>query len=365
MISLRLWCRLCNGRVLERLALASTPIANNYAEKPDEDAKRYPVQLAQCTSCGHVQLHHVIPNLFEHYKYSTPRSATGYLKTTAEILKERYPKAKNVLEIGSNNGTYLFVLRAEGFDATGIDPAATGPGNIKGYFTKEWAQGHGKQYDLILANNVFSHIDNLRDVFQGVELLLAKDGALIFEVQYFRALVENAAFDMIYHEHMSYHTIGPMAKFLRSLGLVMTRQEFIETHGGSIRITAQHNGIEDNSYYEPAIDWYDFSMGIQKARERISDAVTSQIEKVVLLGAAAKVTTLIHNCGIADSILFACDDAPEKQGLYIPGTNIQIRPTSELGSHIAFLGAWNYFAEWKRRFPNNVFINPYEETIGA
>lgn len=360
MISKRLWCRLCGGRVEERFTLTPTPIANNYSKTPDTEAKRYPLDLAQCSSCGHVQLSHVVEDLFHEYKYTTPRTVTASLESVAKILKERFPQAKAVLEIGSNNGTYLKVLRDHGFNATGIDPAATGPGNIKDYFTKEWARTHGKQYDLILANNVFAHIDNLRDVFQGVEHLLT--GALVFEVQYFPSLVDAAAFDMCYHEHMSYHTIGPMAKFLKTLGLVMTKHEFIPAHGGSVRITAEKCGVEA-LYYEPQIDWYEFGRDVEQMRDRIAKSVRGR--KVVLLGAAAKVTTLIHHCGIAGNILFACDDGPEKQGLYIPGTDIEIRPTSELGKHPALLGAWNFAEVWRKRFPNNEFINPYEVTVGA
>jgi SAM-dependent methyltransferase len=349
-------CRLCDRAVKPVFALTPTPIANAYAAAPDADAVRYPLELTQCTACGHVQTRHVIKGLFEDYKYVTPQTVANYLTPFVQELRLRYPAARNVLEIGSNNGTYLKVLREAGFEATGIDPAATGEGNIKDYFTKDWAQQHNVRYDLIVANNVLAHIDDLQDVFRGITTLLAEDGALVFEVQSFADLVSAGAYDMIYAEHMSYHTPRPLAKFLRRMGLVMTRLDHIPMHGGSLRVTAKRTGRE-YLYYEAPIDWAAFTDKVGEMRRRVRAHVEGR--KLVLLGAAAKVTTMIHHCAIADSIMFACDDTPQKQWRYIPGTNIQIRPTSELGNHAALLGAWNFEREFRQQYPNNELINPY------
>jgi len=357
MIRERTTCRLCDGPVRPVFALPPTPIANAYATEPDEGAARYPLELCQCWRCSHVQIRHVISGLFADYKYTTPQTVATYLTPFVKELRRRYPHARNVLEIGSNNGVYLNVLRAHGFEATGIDPAATGEGNIRDYFTSEWAAGHWKLYDLIVANNVFAHIDDLQDTFKGINELLAEGGKLVFEVQSFTELVAAGAYDMIYHEHMSYHTVGPLSKFLQRMGLVMTRHEIIPTHGGSLRITAERKGLQV-IYYEPPIDWSIFARRVQEMRERTRALVEGR--KVVLLGAAAKVTTMIHHCGIENNISCACDDTPQKIGRYIPGTGIQIRPTEELGDHAALVGAWNYLAEFRRQFQTNELLSPYE-----
>jgi hypothetical protein len=356
MIHERTTCRLCDGPVRPVFALTPTPIANNYADKPDAGAACYPLELCQCWRCSHVQIRHVIDGLFQDYKYTTPQTVATYLTPFVKELRARYPQARNVLEIGSNNGVYLEVLRTHGFEATGIDPAATGDGNICEYFTSDWARTHNIRYDLIVANNVFAHIDDLRDMFEGINLLLAEGGKLVFEVQSFTALVEAGAYDMIYHEHMSYHTVGPLSRFLHRMGLVMTRHEVIQTHGGSLRITAERKGLQV-IYYEPPIDWSNFAERVKDMRARTRALVKGR--KVVLLGAAAKVTTMLHHCGIENNISCACDDTPQKIGRYIPGTGIQIRPTEELGDHAALLGAWNFEREWRAKFPNNELLNPY------
>ena len=356
----RILCRLCGARMSKVFALAPTPIANEYAAKPDHGSAKYPLELSQCSRCGHVQQRLTFDNLFADYKYATPATVARYLAPTAVALKERYPRASRVLEIGSNNGTYLKVLREAGFQAAGIDPAATGDDNLEAYFTLDWAQQHNVRYDLILANNVFAHIDDLYNTFRGALVVLARGGAIIFEVQYFPALVAAGTFDMIYHEHMSYHTVYPLARFARRLGMAMSHWEYIPQHGGSIRVTFTRNGDGvEMPFHERTINWSIFTERVNAVKKRVREMLEGR--KVVLLGAAAKVTTMIHHCGIEDNILYACDDTPEKQGRYIPGTNIQIRPTSELGDNPALLGAWNFAKEFREMFPKNELLNPYPE----
>ena len=48
-------------------------------------------------------------------------------------------------------------------------------------------------------------------------------------------------------------------------------------------------------------------------------------------GAAAKGNTLLNFAGVrADLLPFVCDAAPSKQGRYLPGSHIPIRPPSAL-----------------------------------
>lgn len=358
MMRYRPTCRLCDGAVRKVFSLAPTPIANDYRSKPDAGAERYPLELAQCLVCEHVQLSHVVTGLFEDYKYVTPSAVKSHLIPRAQRLRNDFPRAEKLLEIGSNNGRNLACMEAQGFDVWGIDPAATGDNNERGYFSSQWAFAKNETYDLIVAHNVLAHIDDLQDVFRGIDILLAPDGALVFEVQYLADLVASASFDMIYHEHLDYHTLTPLPNFLKRYGLVITQIEHIRTHGGSMRVVCERPGLS-LAVWDAPIDWRRFTEKVSAIKQRVRDRLSGR--KVVALGAAAKATTLIHQCGISENIVFAADDTPQKQGRYIPGTDIQIRPTSEVADMPCLLTAWNYEREFRRKFPHNEFINPFAE----
>lgn len=349
-------CRLCGGKVRKVFELYPTPIANNYKSEPDTAAEKYPLELMQCADCDHVQQHYVITGLFNDYKYQTPQTVATYLEPVAKRLRQQHPEAKRVLEIGCNNGVFMDVLMKEGFWVIGVDPAAEHINGIRECFTEAFSKNLMVKFDLVVANNVFAHIDDLADVFRGINNVLTLDGALVFEVQYLPDLIRNGEFDMIYHEHLDYHHLKPLAKFLTRMGFALTEWEHIPTHGGSMRITAKRHGREAILPKED-INWNRLKSLVDVARERIEN-VADKYETLVAFGAAAKATTLIHNLGIADKIAYCVDDTPKKQFKYIPGTNIQILPVSELRGQPVLMTAWNYEKEIRQRI-NNTLIHPF------
>lgn len=361
----RLTCRLCGGIVKPVFALSPTPIANAFPGTPDRDAERYRLELAQCRDCTHVQVRDVIPDavLYADYRYETPSALAAGLVASAHRLRAAYPNARRVLEIGSNNGLFLDALRGAGFDAFGVDPAASKSDYaIRAAFSNKLAWMLG-EFDLVLANNAFAHIDDLNDVFLGVKKVLADKGALIFEVQYLPALITTGAFDMIYHEHRDYHTVAPLKPFLRRFGLVMTGSELIGAHGGSLRVTASRTGEEFSMPEDARIDWSSFAERINAAKASLREQMGD--DRIIAFGATAKACTLIHHYGLQDRIEYCVDSTPAKQGRYIAGTNIKIFPVETLyqskSARRILLTAWNHAAIIKKQHPDLDYIEPFKE----
>lgn len=365
MLRERLTCRLCGAAVKPVFALTPTPIANAFPAKPDAGAERYRLELAQCGACSHVQVRDVVPDavLYADYRYETPQALAGALAGRARALRAEYPQAQRVLEIGSNNGLFLEALREAGFEAFGVDPSAAPMEHaIRAPFTQELAATLGA-FDLVLANNVLAHVDDLDDMFRAIERVLAWNGALVFEVQYLPALLDAGAFDMIYHEHRDYHTIAPLKPFLRRHGLRMTSANMIPAHGGSVRITADRGTLELWGPTEYAADWGAFAARVNAAKASVREQIGT--DTVIAFGATAKACTLIHHFGLADNIAYCVDSTPAKQGRYIAGTNIKIYPTDTLPQHADYkrilLTAWNHAEIIKKQHPTFDYIEPFKE----
>lgn len=364
-------CRMCGGGLHREFSLRPTPIANAFAAEPDAKAQKFPLELAQCTACHHVQLFHSIPDavLWSNYLYSPPPEASAHHDDLALVLRASYPSARSVLEIGANNGSLLRAMRRSGLTAYGIDPVATGDGNAVGSFSEAWAKEYESKFDLIVSCNTFAHIADLRDLFRGIERLLAPDGAVVFEVQYLPNLMARGAFDMIYHEHRDYHTIKPWHPFLSDFGLMLDRVDHIDTHGGSIRMHCtrekQAAGWAPEMDGAP-MDWNGFYGRVEAERVRLNDAIEDarMYDTVRVYGAPAKACTLIHHFELADRLSYCIDSTPAKQGRYIPGTGIKIFPPSVLGqsksSKVFLLSAWNFADVIRRKHPDLEFIVPFE-----
>jgi len=398
--TLRTTCRLCNGIELnEILRLPATPLANEFLGKSEKGIEQdfFPLYIVVCGTCGHIQLPVVVDpkRLFCDYPYvsGTNKGFVNHFKSYAEQTVKDYNVKEGdlVVEIGSNDGTALKFYRDMGMQIIGIDPAkrlaqiATNNGipTIATFFDENSVNRITTENGyaaVVLANNVFAHIDDLKSVALNVrKILCRKKGVFRFEVQYAAILIKNCLFDMIYHEHLSYHTLKPLIRFFKELDMSVIDAELVETHGGSIRVTVSFDSNKDPSAKaqklirdeERIINKTLYSSLPDRIKRKKDELkrILSRFHKLIGFGAPAKLTTLCYTLGLdSDLIEFIVDDNPLKQGLVTPGTGIPILSTSELNKGIdkgtgLLLFAWNFADHAISRFPEfrGSFVIPMPE----
>lgn len=397
----RTTCRLCGrAKLTQVFKLPATPLANDFVQAPI-DQPPIPLIVMQCGACGHAQLKHVVDprRLFHNYKYASGTSAVfrAHFAEYAEtvIKQQNLQPGDFVLEIGSNDGTLLKEFQNRGMRVLGVEPAQNLADlamdekipTINAFFEQSIVDriesGNGRA-KVIVANNVFAHIDELVSTFRACREMLSPEGALIFEVQYVGALLEKGLFDMVYHEHLDYHALAPLVAYFKSTRLGITHVEKVNTHGGSLRVTAsktmptEHESVRDLLREEQVLrinephGWEaltrDVSIATSRLTSTLSDAFTADPDATVVgFGAPAKATTLLYALGLKRTdIDYIVDDSPLKQGLFTPGMHIPVyapdRLLAEPPSHIIVL-AWNFaesiIEKWQPILPKTKFIVPF------
>lgn len=382
-------CRLCGGAMEKALELPPTPPANEFVDAAFVESgaaqETFPLFLASCVRCGHVQLPVVVPpeRLFRNYVYVSGTSPVfvQHFRDYAGDCCSQLGLAPGdlVVEVGSNDGTLLRAFKDLGMRVLGVDPAVriamaatdSGVPTMPDFFTPalalRLAETHGKAR-LVCANNVFAHADDLASIAAGVRDLLAPDGAFVFEVSYLPDVVRGNLFDTIYHEHLSYHHLGPLFEFFRRLGLEVFDARRVPTHGGSVRVYVGFPGRALSKgcmglMLEEAEAGYSTPVGAHGPCAPLAE-LAAKIDSLSLglsellagvrasggtvagFGAPAKVTTLMHRFGLGRTdVDFIVDDAPLKQGLFTPGKFVPVLPTSALyerrPTHCIVL-AWNF-----------------------
>jgi len=123
-------CRLCNTKKISNVFnIGDTPLANSYSKKNfTKKLKRYPLGLSLCNKCGHLQLTHSIKptKMFSNYLYKTNTSNKNYLhfkEYARELNKFFRKKTVKILDIASNDGTFLNFFNKKKYFRLGIDPA--------------------------------------------------------------------------------------------------------------------------------------------------------------------------------------------------------------------------------------------------
>jgi len=336
----------------------------------------YPLDLYQCLECEHVQLLDVVhPDLvFADYSYQSGRTGlvNHFAKYAERVIGQcSLAEGSLVVDIGSNDGSFLRFFKQRGMRVLGIEPSSdvaavaetSGVPTLRIRFDqaagRDINQEHGSA-DVVTANNVFAHIDDLASVLKGVSTLLKPSGVFVFEVSYLLDVIDKMLLGAIFHEHLSYHAIKPLRAFLARHDMELIDVERVPIQGGSIICYAQHAGgerqmahsvarlvqLEDDravasdEFFRPFLDQ------IRAARMALSTAImdaTASGGRIAAYGAARGGTLMTFLFDLGRHIEFIVDDDPNKQGTFSPGWHIPVLPVEALAERkpaIVVILAW-------------------------
>ena len=257
-------CRGCNATAVRPfLDLGELPLAGGFLRGPAEIRveQRYPLLISVCESCGLVQIvDPVDPRiLFGDYSFATGTVAglVRHFDAYADWIKQRYDPA-TVIEFGANDGTLVDALGRRGVRAVGIDMAPNvtemardrGLDVLTGAFGPEAVSGlleKAGPVDLVTGSNVFAHNAAPGAILEAADGVLAANGVLCLEVMYAGDLLEQLQWDTLYHEHLTFYSLGTLGPLLARFGFEAIDAERIPMHGGSLRVSAARAGRRDSS----------------------------------------------------------------------------------------------------------------------
>ncbi len=378
-------CIVCGADELrEFLDLGRTALANRFLtrEELDRPEPMYPLRVAICARCTHVQLVDRVPprEMFEEYLYlsSMSETLTAHLHDLAREIVRRYEvgPADLVVDVGSNDGTLLSAFRRLGPRVLGVDPAKNlatiaaraGVETFTAYFGRRTADEIVQRWGraaAVTATNTFPHIPDLADFLGGLLAVLRPGGVFVIEVHYLADLLEQGAFDTIYHEHVSYWRLEPLLGLFRRHGLEVERVERLPLHHGQLRVFARRFGearvdetvgralVAERELGLDRLETYKrFAARVLRIREDLDrwlDDTASLGKRLAGYGAPAKCNTLLSFLGIGPELVpWIADRSPLKQGRFVPGAHIPIvSPEQVLREQPDYLllFAWNFAAE--------------------
>ena len=384
-------CRICKSKnIKEFFDLGNQPYANSLLKNPDEKENFYPLSLSWCPDCNLVQLNHTADpkELFSNYVWVTGTSETAK-EHAVNFYKEILSRTENlhegyILEVASNDGTFLMPFIENGYKALGVDPAKNivdiaikeGVPTICGFFGEELAREIIREYgyaQVIFARNVLPHVANLHDFVKGLRLCLEDEGLLVLEVHYAEKICEELHYDSIYHEHLCYFTLSSIEHLLNQYGLFVFDIEKSPISGGSLVLYIKKNETEEKPIVQlyrkiekeiklnELSRWQDFATRAYSHREellKIVNDLKKEGKSIVGYGASARSSTLLNFCGINTRFIsIIADQNPLKHNRYTAGTHILIDSPEKVmkkNPNYVFILAWNFADEiidiLRRRF---------------
>jgi SAM-dependent methyltransferase len=378
-------CRGCGRQDLQVvLDLGDMPLVNRLLSEAElrEPEPRFPLALAFCPSCCLAQITQTVAPeiLFRDYAYfsSVSDEMVEHVRLLAtELVRTRALGPDSlVVELASNDGYLLQHYVATGIPVLGIDPArniaeaatASGIPTLAEFFGPQLAEElsrMGRLADVVHANNVLAHVPDLNGFVAGIARILKPSGVAVIETPYLRELIDRLEFDTIYHEHVFYYSLSSLVRVFERHHLMVADVERIPIHGGSLRVYVRHPSSDGPSAQVTAllaeeaaigicsIDYFNgLAENVQRLRKSLRAALgdlKAAGKTIAAYGAAAKGAVLLNAFDIGrETIDYVVDRSPHKQGRYMPGVRIPIRPAEDLVAEqpdACLLLAWNFADE--------------------
>ena len=383
-------CLICKSNNLkEFLNLGETALANNFLSKSELENNSedfFPLRVSYCGDCYHVQLLDLVnPKLmFDNYLYISSASKTlvNHLKSLAKkINNEISPSSKDIiLDVGSNDGSLLneFYNIDNSFNLIGIEPAKNLVKSeqnkkfkcINNYLIPDVAEKIVSKFGkvkIITSTNSFPHIHDLHEFIKSIQIMMSKDSVFIIEAHYLIDLINENAFDTIYHEHVSYWSVLAIKNLLSKFDLEIFNVERLPIHHGQIRVWIKKKNsdrfrikkeldkilqLEEKFGLNKSLTFTNFEKKIKKNKIKFTTILNNLLNEgksIVGYGAPAKGNTLLTYFKIDKSMIkFISDKNKLKQNKFSPGQHIPIfseRKILDENPDYVMILAWNFADE--------------------
>ncbi|MGA2865443.1 MAG: class I SAM-dependent methyltransferase [Verrucomicrobiota bacterium] len=375
-------CRVCDSTRLDlAIDLGQHPWCNHFLRREEVGREPfYPLRVVYCQACSTAQLDFTVKKeiMFADHTYlsGVTRSLSEHFRGIAREVDERFFKhtpGRAVLDIGSNDGTQLKHFQELGYEVLGVESSKTtariaqeaGVPTLNQFFNLAVARSLGRKFHAINAAGVFFHLEELHSVTEGIREVLRADGVFVVQFLYMKRIVENLAFDQIYHEHLLYYNLQTIERLLNRHGLALFDAYLAPIHGGSMIAFVTHqsrrlprsdrlNGLLQAEAAEHSNDfatYRDFARRIQRMKEENLawlHRAKAAGKRLYGLGAPVKGNTLLNYFGIGTQYLDCLVEKNElRRGLYSPGMHIPVVIEKELTQppDIYYVLAWNFKKE--------------------
>lgn len=374
-------CRVCDSTELElAIDLKMQPRGNHFLKKEEIGQEPfYPLRVLYCHNCATSQLDYAVKKEImqkDHtYVSGTTKTLDLHFQKVAHEVDQGFfkdKKEKAILDIGSNDGTQLKHYQALGYEVLGVDPCtrvveianSRHIPTMEAFFNLETASEINKKFDVINAAGVFFHLEELHSATAAIKKLLKEEGVFVVQFLYMKSIMENVAFDQIYHEHLLFYTLETVNRLLNRHGLELFDAYLSPIHGGSIIAYVSHQGKRTKSLRlnelrkkEEASRCNTFQayLTLAKKIELLKQENLDYLEKkkkegkkIFGMGAPVKGNTLLNTFGIGKNYLDCLVEKNKlRKGLFSPGQHLEILIEEELRQlpDVYYVLAWNFKEE--------------------
>ena len=349
-------CRSCKSSRLKRIySLGKQTLTGIFPPNIKTRVTRGSLNIILCSNCKLMQLDKNFDSnemYGENYGYmsSLNKSMISHLQLKSLNLKNKYDLKirDNILDIGSNDGTFLSFFEKK-FNLYGCDPTIK---KFKKYYRKDIIKFSNffsaklftnKKFKLITSISMFYDLPDPLKFAKEIFSILDENGVWHIELSYMPMMIKNGSYDTICHEHLEYYSLKSIKHLLNRANLKIINLSFNQTNGGSIALdVSKKNSIQKECKY--LISWVLKSEKLNNYNDikkhkkffqefknhrtllkKLLNSLKNQNKKIIGYGASTKGNVLLQFCKINSKLVDCIAEVNKfKFNKYTPGSKIKI-----------------------------------------
>ena len=373
-------CKITKKKLKPFMSFGKMPIANGFLKKKDFkkeffynlkvgfNEKNYLFQVGD-----HPKSNQIFNNKYPFFTHKSKFMSNHFKEFFIWLQKNYLKKNDNIIEIGSNDGTFSSYFSKKNYHVIGFEPSL----NVANIARKKKLKVISKFFNyknvskfkkmknninLICAANVICHIPDLKDLIKSLDFLLSKKGLFIFEEPYLGAMFKKVSYDQIYDAHVFIFSLHSIKTIFKDYGFDLINCLPQKTHGGSMRYVLARKNVykvkgnvgkllnkEKKAKLNKFSSCLKFKNDCEKSKKKFRQKILNLKKNgktICGYAASAKSTTALNYCKINyNHIEYIVDSTKEKIGKFTPGTHIPIKSPNYFKknyTNFAILNSWNH-----------------------
>lgn len=349
-------CQVCRSpRVTPHLDLGAHPVSSFFLPRRTDPEAAYNLTLAQCESCGTIQLARPVPHtaLVSPHDWLFAREPEDHLDEVVERLCALPGLSADATVAGltAKDDTTLARFRRRGFDKVwrvslsddlGVSAPNANYETVQKLTTPDRMEAvaahHGGPADLLIVRHIIEHVEDLRSFVEGLAALVRPGGYVMIEAPDCTSNLLRNDCAMAWEEHSLYLTPATYRPILEWGGFapVLEAHYALPFENCMVRV-GRRTGAPRVPQPDPAaMAEVGLAARYAAAFAPTTAALRQALEAeraqgpLALFGAGHLACAFLNFHQLADLFDFVADDTPEKQGLFLPGARLPILPSEEL-----------------------------------
>ena len=373
-------CRSCGSLKLEEAwQLENSPYGDLFKSTAFEAqaVKFETLTLGFCENCKMLQLLEItdLPTTYDEYLYrsSVTNALSAYYEQIARRLISEYALSQGdvVVDIGSNDGTFLSNFLKNGFKVLGVEPTKENANTAKmrgvhtfnEYFESQTVDRilrEAGRPKLISINYTLANIPNLLAFLSNIVRLMDESTILSVITGYHPDQYAVNMFEYINHDHLTYLTVESVGNLCKILNLKIIDVNRSEHKGGSAQfiISKENSDFKVQSSVGQLLQreiWLNantvlftknLELQIKDVNIRLNEMLKSlQSSNIYGIGASISTTYLCNQFRLNDKVDKLFDDDVNKVGRFAPGTGKPVQALTSIPKKedsVALILAWQH-----------------------